>query len=129
MEMFAKLCCKRGYAIRVVGLDHGVWTEVPRGRIFIIGMGKSIGHSKAADWMVHNIRESEAYRKLLRPVPVFDIVDPDGVQETQRRENAVASKDALRESRSAAQAFKILSNFGQFCANLTPKCTILDNFG
>lgn len=76
MEQFARQACRHGYAIRVLRLNHSVWSEMPRGRVFIIGMGKEVGHSRGADWVVQAVEESQRYRQLALPTRVWDMLDP-----------------------------------------------------
>lgn len=75
LHRFSELCCKLGFAIRALTLNHSIWTELPRSRVFIIGVTADLGGSKAADWIVNAIQESTRYRQLSVPTPIWSIID------------------------------------------------------
>ena len=86
LTTFCKKAAGMGYAVRALFLDQNVWVECPRSRVWIVGMGHEVGHSKAADWMVHQVQEAMKYRGLTVPTPVQAIVDPDCPMERHRRD-------------------------------------------
>lgn len=53
---FAAFATAQGYAVRAFVLDHSVWCELPRQRLWVIGIGECAGGSLAADWCVRHIQ-------------------------------------------------------------------------
>ena len=91
LAAFAKKYASKGYAMRALIINHDVWVELPRNRVWILGLGPELGHAKAADWMVQHILEIQDRRKMLPPTKVFDIVNVDGADETLRRDRVKAT--------------------------------------
>ena len=85
LARFCKMCAKLGYEVRVLKCDHGIWVEISRVRVWIVGFGPELGGKDAADSFTVLAREVSAYRRLTPPTKVWDIVDPDGVQESSKR--------------------------------------------
>ena len=87
LREFATKTNKLGYAIRALLLDHHTWIDVPRVRVWIIGVGQELGHSVAADWMVEKIEEITKHRKLAPPTPWSYVVDTECPEERHRRDS------------------------------------------
>lgn len=88
LDVFVGRGAALGYAIRVLKLDHSVWSEMPRVRLFIIGISEALGHKESADHVVKLILESQRYRRMTDPTRIFDIVDVDGYDEVSHRDAA-----------------------------------------
>ena len=73
-----------GYAMRALILDHNVWIELPRRRIYVIGVGPEMGHSAGADFIISQMKEIQEYRMLTPPTAAFDLWDPDCPAERDR---------------------------------------------
>lgn len=53
---FASDATSKGFAVRALSMDHATWCELPRGRIWVIGIHQMIGGATAADWCVGHIQ-------------------------------------------------------------------------
>lgn len=81
LKQFCTMCARRGYAMRVLRLDHGVWVELSRLRLFIAGFDDATGHAKAVDLFVERVLEAKQYRAIGAPTCVWSVVEPFEVLE------------------------------------------------
>jgi site-specific DNA-cytosine methylase len=51
------VCQEAGYSVEVVKLHANIWSETPRSRCFVIGLGPLLGGKKAARWVASKIEE------------------------------------------------------------------------
>ena len=74
-----------GYTIRAIRINHDVFADIPRERLFLIGVSKQAGHSRAAEWMVDFLASALSQQRMSAPLSVWDVVQPDGHDERSRR--------------------------------------------
>ena len=60
LQKFCQVCTGKGYAMRVLSLDHNMFCEMGRSRLFILGIGEELGHSQGAAALVARIEERAA---------------------------------------------------------------------
>lgn len=89
LKRFVQDVVRLGYAVRVLEVEHSVWVEVPRKRLFVLACGPELGHSEGVSWLAKHIQEVVDRRKMLGPpAGVFDVIDINDPEEVQRREAA-----------------------------------------
>ena len=104
----AAQCLRQGYCVRVLELCHGLWTELERKRLWILGFSHASGHAQGADYCVRLLEESNAYRRLTPPTPIWEIIDSEGAEEEMRREQ-MASRATPAETARGGTAFLPIS--------------------
>ena len=84
LKSFMRSGAALGYAMRALLLDHSVWVELPRRRIYVFGVGPKMGHAQGADFICSLMHEIQSYRELTPTTAVFDLWDPDDPEESSR---------------------------------------------
>jgi NAD(P)-dependent dehydrogenase (short-subunit alcohol dehydrogenase family) len=76
-----------GRAVRVFSIDHNVFMEKPRVRLYIVGISQRAGGEKSAQFVQTVVDSVINLRRLSPPVKfVPTIVDLDSPDETARRD-------------------------------------------
>lgn len=74
LETLMTRCAEMGYAVRAMKVDHAIWVELPRQRLFLVGVKEEAGGASAADWVVQVVQTAISHRCSSPPTPLEDIV-------------------------------------------------------
>ena len=87
-KALAKMVRKLGYGIAAVELDHALFIDMARPRVWLIGVHADSGGQSAADWIADRVtRATDEIMKFndLRRIKIFDVVDENDPEEIARR--------------------------------------------
>ena len=83
LTIFLRRVCALGYSARVVSMDHSLFVNMPRSRVWLVGISKEAGGTKAATWVSEHMTEicaelsKGAQASFLDVVPKGDLVELD----------------------------------------------------
>ena len=86
LQTFLRKCRSLGYCVVVLQMDHVVWVEMSRNRLWMIGFSEELGHKQAADAFLEIVEESQKFRQLGEPTHIWNIVSPNSDAEMARRQ-------------------------------------------
>ena len=86
LQTFLTQCKSLGYCVVVLQMDHVVWVEMSRSRLWMIGFSKELGHKAAADAFLEIVHESQQFRQLGEPTHIWKVVSPNSDAEMERQQ-------------------------------------------
>jgi len=85
LELLLGVLKMHHYSHMVLELCHSQFCELPRQRMFVVGLHEDYGSSQALTWMQELIVEVFQHQSLKPVVRALDIVDTNGREESKRR--------------------------------------------
>ena len=68
-EACANAAVSHGYCASTITLDHGIWAECSRPRVFLLGFSAGSGGDQAMAWVLEFMQQAISYRSLAPPAP------------------------------------------------------------
>ena len=92
LSRWSRELSRLGHAIKVVKYQHGIYVQCRRPRLLIIGCSARCGGSEGAAWLADAVVASQRRRAMQKPCSVWQLVDPDCVEEEEIRRRDLAEK-------------------------------------
>ena len=89
--------CNMGYSVRVLEVKHEIWVQNRRTRLLLVGCSAAHGGGAGASWIAEALQAIMQRRSLQRALSVWDLVNPDDIDEerVRARDTAERRKQAL----------------------------------
>ena len=84
LSLFVKALGELGYSVQCLHIDHCLFVDVARPRLWLWGVSQEAGGAKAADWILKLVTRVVTRRAQAPPTQIFDVVDPNDAEERQR---------------------------------------------
>jgi len=98
LSAFVRTLEEINYTVSVFKLDHSMWCELPRCRLFIVALAKDFFDDAAVKFLANTIDSVVSMRSLIRPAKLIpDIIDINSSDELERRDDS-ALVDKLTSS-------------------------------
>lgn len=85
LETFVEECTRRGYEVCVLLMSAGIWSEMERRRLHIVGCSEELGGSRAVQWISDKVDQVIAYRSMQAPTTIKDIVGEVSISDEDNR--------------------------------------------
>ena len=91
LEAWCRAVTSVGFSVRVMRFCLSDWVENRRSRLLIVGCSKAHGGAGGAQWIIDAVERVVARRRMMRPVRIWELVDPWSVEEKIMRERELSA--------------------------------------